>query len=192
MQYTNNLRWIVRIGMKEWNIFRHLNLYPRLNDYGCIVHLHPARRRPLTGSLAGHFVTDVLERVPLRLRKLEYYGHIPITLGPCPDSFDVATMATGGRNEHGWHQGMKNRLTYLRQTKAGEEVVINERDRPIALIQKIELVKEPLSVEARLAKAASEGWLILPEAGSSNRIRKAEVRGKSVAQAVIEGRENRF
>ncbi len=88
---------------------------------------------------------------------------------------------------------LKNRLTYyLRQTKAGEEVVITERDRPIALIQKIGLVKEPLSVEARLAKAASEGWLIFPQNGPFHRIRQVKLSREPVAQTIIEGREDRF
>ena len=89
---------------------------------------------------------------------------------------------------------LKNRLTYyLRKTKSGEEIIVTERDQPIALIQRIGLVKEPVSVEARLAKAASEGWLTLPEStGAGPRIRKVKVRGKSIAQTIIDDREDRF
>jgi prevent-host-death family protein len=89
---------------------------------------------------------------------------------------------------------LKNRLThYLRQAKMGEEIVVTERDRPIALIQKIDAAREPASIEARLAKAASEGWLTLPRGPRKlTRIRKVKVHGGSAAKAISEEREDRF
>jgi prevent-host-death family protein len=89
---------------------------------------------------------------------------------------------------------LKNRLThYLRQAKMGEEIVVTERDRPIALIQKIDAAREPASIEARLAKAASEGWLTLPRGPRKlTRIRKVKVHDASAAKAISEEREDRF
>jgi prevent-host-death family protein len=89
---------------------------------------------------------------------------------------------------------LKNRLThYLRQAKMGEEIVVTERDRPIALIQRIDAAREPVSIEGRLAKAASEGWLTLPSgARKLSRIRKVKVRGASAAKTIVDERENRF
>jgi antitoxin (DNA-binding transcriptional repressor) of toxin-antitoxin stability system len=75
----------------------------------------------------------------------------------------------------------------------GEEIVVTERDRPIALIQKIDAAREPVSIEARLAKAASEGWLTLPSGSRKlTRIRKVKVRGASAVKTISEEREDRF
>ena len=88
---------------------------------------------------------------------------------------------------------LKNRLThYLRQTRLGEEIIITDRNRPIAVIQRIESVEEPLSVETRLAKMAAEGLLTLPTRKPARRIRKVKSRGVSMSKAIIEGREERF
>jgi prevent-host-death family protein len=99
-----------------------------------------------------------------------------------------AAMSTVGIKE------LKNRLThYLRQAKMGEEIVVTERDRPIALIHRIDSAREPASIEARLAKAASEGWLTLPRGSQKRaRIRKVKVRGASAAKTISEDREDRF
>jgi prevent-host-death family protein len=89
---------------------------------------------------------------------------------------------------------LKNRLThYLRQVKMGEEIVVTERERPIALLQRIDAAEEPVSIEARLAKAASEGWLTLPRGSRKlSRIRKVKVRGVSAAKTISQEREDRF
>lgn len=58
---------------------------------------------------------------------------------------------------------LKNRLTrYLRQTKQGEEIVVTERGKPIALLMPIKAVKRAASLEARLARLAAEGRVTLP------------------------------
>ncbi len=55
---------------------------------------------------------------------------------------------------------LKNRLTYyLRRTKQGEEVVITERGKPIALIQPMQSAKRVASLEARLARIAAQGLI---------------------------------
>jgi antitoxin (DNA-binding transcriptional repressor) of toxin-antitoxin stability system len=75
----------------------------------------------------------------------------------------------------------------------GEEIVVTERERPIALIQRIDASTEPVSVEARLAKAVSEGWLTPPrESEKHSRIRKVKVHGSSAAGTLSEEREDRF
>lgn len=51
---------------------------------------------------------------------------------------------------------LKNRLTqYLRRAKQGEEVVVTERGRPIALIRPIRSSEPAVSREARLARLAA-------------------------------------
>jgi len=89
---------------------------------------------------------------------------------------------------------LKNRLTYyLRQAKNGEEVIVTERDTPIALIQRIEAVTEPVSLEARLAKAAAEGFITLPTRKLRSRVQRVAAKGRtSLAQTIIKDREDRF
>ena len=88
---------------------------------------------------------------------------------------------------------LKNRLThYLRQTRLGEEIIITDRNRPIAVIQRIESVEEPVSVETRLAKMAAEGLLTLPTRKLARRMPTVKVKGASMSQTIIEGREDRF
>ena len=85
---------------------------------------------------------------------------------------------------------LKNRLThYLRLTKTGEEIVVTERGKPIAMIQKIEKTQPESSLEARLAKAAAEGKLILPTRKPLKRIKAALVEGKPVSKIVLENRK---
>lgn len=89
---------------------------------------------------------------------------------------------------------LKNRLTYyLRQAKMGEEIVVTERDRPIALIQRIDAAKDPVSIETKLAQAASEGWLTLPRGSEKpGRPGKVKLRIGSAAAAIRNGRDDRL
>ncbi len=84
---------------------------------------------------------------------------------------------------------LKNRLTqYLRRTKQGEEVIITERGKPIALIQPIQSVKHPVSLEARLAKLAAEGFVTLPTHKPLRRVRMAKVSGPPISKTILEDR----
>jgi len=84
---------------------------------------------------------------------------------------------------------LKNRLThYLRRTKGGEEVVITERGRPIAVIQPIHAVREVATVEAKLAQLAAQGLLTLPTGHPRGRLRRVRVRGRPIAETILEDR----
>ncbi len=84
---------------------------------------------------------------------------------------------------------LKNRLTaYLRRTKQGEEVVVTERGKPIAVIQPIQAPSQPVSLEARLAKLAARGLVKLPSRKPLKKVRRVTVAGKSVSQLILEDR----
>ena len=84
---------------------------------------------------------------------------------------------------------LKNRLTqYLRRTKQGEEVIITERGKPIALIQPIRSVEHPVSLEARLAKLAAQGFVTLPTQKPLKRVRLANVSGQPISKTILEDR----
>ena len=84
---------------------------------------------------------------------------------------------------------LKNRLTqYLRKTKQGEEVVVTERGKPIALIQSIQSAHKPESREARLAKLAALGLITLPTQKPLKKVRLARVSGVPISKTILEDR----
>lgn len=84
---------------------------------------------------------------------------------------------------------LKNRLTYyLRRTKQGEEIVVTERGRPIAVIQPIQSVERTVSLEARLARLAAQGFLTLPKRRPSGRVRRVKVPGPPLSKIILEDR----
>ena len=84
---------------------------------------------------------------------------------------------------------LKNRLTqYLRRAKEGEEVVVTERGRPIAVIQPIEAAQQVSSLEAKLARLAAQGFLTLPTRRPRGSLRRARVSGPPISQTILEDR----
>lgn len=84
---------------------------------------------------------------------------------------------------------LKNRLTeYLRRTKRGEEVVVTERGKPIALIQPIQSADPVASLDARLAKLAAQGFLSLPSRRPLRKVRLAKLSGPPLSKTILEDR----
>ena len=84
---------------------------------------------------------------------------------------------------------LKNRLTqYLRRTKQGEELVVTERGKPIALIQPIHSVERATSLDARLAKLAAQGFVTLPTRKPLKLVRPIKVRGRPTSETILEDR----
>jgi prevent-host-death family protein len=80
---------------------------------------------------------------------------------------------------------LKNRLThYLGLAKRGEEVVVTERGRPVAILASIQSVEKPQS----LAKLAASGLVILPTAKRLTRIHRVRVSGPPVSRTILEDR----
>ena len=84
---------------------------------------------------------------------------------------------------------LKNRLThYLRRTKQGEEVIITERGKPIALIQPIQSAERVMSLDARLARLVAQGLVSLPTHKPLKRVRLAKVSGPPISKIIVEDR----
>ena len=84
---------------------------------------------------------------------------------------------------------LKNRLTqYLRRAKHGEEVVVTERGRPIALIHPIQAAEHAVSLEARLARLAAQGRLTLPTRKARKRVPKVKISGPPLSKTILEDR----
>ena len=84
---------------------------------------------------------------------------------------------------------LKNRLTqYLRRAKKGEEVIVTERGKPIALIQSIKSAEHVVSLEARLAKLAAQGVITLPTEKPLKTVRLVTVTGTPISKTILEDR----
>jgi len=84
---------------------------------------------------------------------------------------------------------LKNRLTeFLRRTKQGDEVVVTERGKPIAVIQSIASAERLQSLEAKLARMAAQGFLSLPTKKLRKKVRLIRVSGEPVSQTIISER----
>ena len=84
---------------------------------------------------------------------------------------------------------LKNRLThYLGRARRGEEVVVTERGRPVAILASIESIERPQSLQARFAKLAASGLVILPTAKRLTRVRRVRASGQPVSRTILEDR----
>ncbi len=66
--------------------------------------------------------------------------------------------------------------------------VVTGRGRPVALIQPIQSVARPTSLDARLAKLAAQGLVTLPARSPLRRVRAVRVSGRPVSKIIIEDR----
>ena len=79
----------------------------------------------------------------------------------------------------------------MRAVRAGTEVVLTERGRPIAVIKPI---KEADAQEAALQEMADEGLITLPSRKGPMpppRWRPLKIKGKPLSQTIIDDREDR-
>jgi len=84
---------------------------------------------------------------------------------------------------------LKNRLTlYLRRARQGEEVVVTERGKPIALIRPIHSDGPEVSRETRLARMAARGLVTLPTRRPLGRVRPVKVTGEPVSRTILQDR----
>jgi prevent-host-death family protein len=84
---------------------------------------------------------------------------------------------------------LKNRLTYyLRRARKGEEVIVTERGRPIAILKSLQEVDRVATLETRLARLAALGIVTLPTRKRFGRARPARIVGSSVSRAILEDR----
>lgn len=80
----------------------------------------------------------------------------------------------------------------IKAVRAGKEVVLTERGRPIAVIKPI---KEADTEQAALQQMADEGLITLPVRKGpmpSPRSKPVKIKGKPLSQTIIEDREDRF
>ena len=92
-------------------------------------------------------------------------------------------MSTVGMKE------LKTRLTrYLRRIKAGEEVIVTERGKPIALLQPIQSATNVRSLETRLAQLEAQGLLTAPQRKPLRRVRRVKIGGPPLSTIILDDR----
>ncbi len=85
---------------------------------------------------------------------------------------------------------LKNRLTqYLKKTKKGEEVIITEHGKPIAVIRSTEGPPPSSSLEARLIELSKEGKITFPRKKFLAKIPPIKIPGPLISSTVLEERE---
>jgi prevent-host-death family protein len=84
---------------------------------------------------------------------------------------------------------LKNRLTYyLRRARKGEEVIVTERGRPVAILKSLQHMDRAATLDTRLARLATLGIVTLPTRRGFRRARPVRVAGSSVSRAILEDR----
>ena len=84
---------------------------------------------------------------------------------------------------------LKNRLTHcLARAKRGEDVVVTERGRPVAVLRPIHCTDQPQSLEAQLARLAAQGLVVLPTRKPLKRVRRVKIDGPPLSKAILEDR----
>ncbi len=84
---------------------------------------------------------------------------------------------------------LKNSLSgYLERAKRGEQIVVTERGKPVALLKSIESAEPSDSLEARLARAAAQGLLTLPTRKPLKNVKPARAAGPPASRMILEDR----
>lgn len=86
---------------------------------------------------------------------------------------------------------LKDRLTfYLNSVKAGDNVIVTDRGRPVAIMHSLDDIEADAGIEERLASLAAQGTLTLPNGkGTFREIRRAKVlEGGSVSESIVRER----
>ena len=85
---------------------------------------------------------------------------------------------------------LKSRLTYyLHRTKQGEDIIVTERRKPIAILQRLDLARTT-ERDAKIARLAAEGIVIAPARRVSRPWRPVKLRGRPISETVLEAREH--
>jgi prevent-host-death family protein len=86
---------------------------------------------------------------------------------------------------------LKNRLThYLDAAKSGDNVVVTDRGKPVAILHSLEQIESRAGVEERMAGLAAQGRISLPKRkgtfGTVSRLKVME--GEVVSESLLKDR----
>jgi len=120
---------------------------------------------------------------PLRIHSLDDQHPYTFSKTATRGTRDDGPMITIGVKE------LRNCLSqYLRRSKQGEEIIVTERGKPIAVIQPIQSAAPVVSLHARLAKLAAQGRVTLPTRKPLKKVRTVKVSGPPISRTILEDR----
>lgn len=103
---------------------------------------------------------------------------------PCVCAYNGHMVTVGARE-------LKTRLgTYLRRVREGSVILVTERGRPVAELRP--LPKAASNEEEKLLDLAAKGLVTLGTTRRTRSIEPIQVRGESVADTIVEERDDRF
>lgn len=83
---------------------------------------------------------------------------------------------------------LKNRLPeYVREVRAGAELIVTDRGRPVALLAPLDDTADA-PLEARLAALAARGELAAPSPSKSRRPHRVRVKGIPLSRQILDDR----
>ena len=85
---------------------------------------------------------------------------------------------------------LKNRLTYyLRLARKGDNIIVTDRGKPLAILHSVESVEETAGTEERLVSLAGKGLVRLPAPNARVSDQPPiQIKGKDVSKMIIEDR----
>jgi prevent-host-death family protein len=85
---------------------------------------------------------------------------------------------------------LKDRLTYyLKLTREGDNIVVTDRGKPVAILHNLDFVEEPAGMEERLASLGKRGVLKLPsKKGVMSPFDAVQAGGKPASEIILEER----
>lgn len=85
---------------------------------------------------------------------------------------------------------LKNKLTYyLGLAKSGDNIVVTDRGKPVAILHSLDVIEEKAGFEERLASLAKKGMIRLPQKDAKLMpFKPIKAKGKPVSETIIEER----
>ncbi len=85
---------------------------------------------------------------------------------------------------------LKDRLTYyLKLTKEGDNIIVTDRGKPVAILHNLDFVEEHANVEERLASLGKRGMVRLPsKKGVMLPFNAVQAGGKPASEIILEER----
>lgn len=85
---------------------------------------------------------------------------------------------------------LKDRLTYyLKLTREGDNIIVTDRGKPVAILHNLDFVEEHANVEERLASLGKRGMVRLPsKKGVMSPFNAVQTGGKPASEIILEER----
>ncbi len=85
---------------------------------------------------------------------------------------------------------LKDKLSYyIGLTKKGDQIIVTDRDVPVAILHSLDDIEENAGIDERLASLAKKGMLKIPSGKKKLRpFKSVKIKGKPLSATIIEER----